>query len=50
MATDLEWTWTIIMTRGRIFHDNDSINLYDLLTRYENAGHHEAEIEAIIRH
>lgn len=50
MATDSTWTWTILMAKGHIFHSDQSITLFELLRRFEKAGYHETEIEAIIRH
>lgn len=50
MPTDSKWTWTILMRNGKFYHVDESIDTWELLRRFEMDGHHDAEIEAIIRH
>ena len=50
MTTDTEWTWTILMSKGRLYHAESSCTIQTLLEAYVRAGYHEEEIEAIIRH
>lgn len=50
MTTDATWSWTILMAKGKVYHIDKSISLYDLLKRYSMDGYSETEIEAIIRH
>jgi len=50
MATDTEWTWTILMSDGRYWHSESSCSIYVLLEAFERAGYRQEEIEAIIRH
>lgn len=50
MATDHNWTWTILMTGGMRWHVHEGITLDELLKLFYAEGHQETEIEAIIRH
>lgn len=50
MSTNTIWTWTILMAGGESFQVKKSISLTDLLNRYRDAGYHQTQIEAIIRH
>lgn len=50
MTTDTNWTWTILMRNGQVWHFDKPVDIHELLLRYENAGYHHTEIEAIIRH
>lgn len=50
MPTDANWTWTILMRDGRSFHLHESVDVFELLDRFQDAGNHESDIEAIIRH
>lgn len=50
MTTDSNWTWTILMAKGKVFHSDQSITLFELLRRFDKAGYQETQIEAIIRH
>jgi len=50
MDTDVEWTWTIILRDGKIWHLDKPVSLANALIAFYDQGGQEAEIEALIRH
>jgi len=50
MSLDTQWTWTILMRDGRSFHLHESVDIFQLIDRFQDAGNHVSDIEAIIRH
>ena len=50
MSVDTKWSWTILMADGRSFHLHESVNIYELMVRFAEAGNHHVEVQAIIRH
>jgi len=50
MTTDTKWSWTILMRDGESWHFPNPITIEELLYAFYADGHHETEIEAIIRH